>query len=213
MAGELTTTEKQLGRQLAALRSTQDRPSIIGGGMIGDAINFLSARVPIMVIRASVLVFIAYHAWTYYARAQQMVSELAATSAEAIRAETEAQAVNQQLGMTTAQREAKLAELAQMEADAAKATAQAQALNSQMDGQSARLKGLKADLAKATGDRDKAQVLLKAQQNVNERGITIARAQKQAELAKLESEVQKVLAEVQMQMTMYYKYFIAPRWR
>lgn len=196
MASDLTPTERQLGTRLAALRSAAERPNIVGGGLVGETLNFISERLPVLVIRAAALVFVAYHAWGYYAQAQQLVSQVAATNAEAVRDEVEAQALNQKLGMNPAQREAKLAELAQLKADAAKATAEAQALGSQIEGQSARLKGLRAELAEATAKRDKADLELKAQLAMTQRGVNVARAQKQAELAKIEAEIQSQATKV-----------------
>ena len=190
MPDNLTDREKQLALRANRLRVAGHRPVIVGGGLFGDLVNFLTSNVPIWVIRSSLLILIAYHAWLYDGKARQMLAETETADREAIRQETEAKAVRQKLGVETTAAMAKvLADLEKIEADTAKATAEVEAQGHVQDGASARLRILQAEIELAEAERKKAQAELDAQQRLIG-NVPILIRQKRAELETLKAEVQ-----------------------
>jgi hypothetical protein len=189
MANPVTDREKQLALRAHRLWAGGERPIIVGGGLFGDLLNFLTTKVPVWVIRSALLVFIAYHAWLYDAKARQKLAETATANREAVRQETEAQAVRRQLGLGTVAMATVLAELEKIEADKAKATAEVEALGHVEDNATARLRVLQAEIAKAEAERSKAQAELDAQQRLVG-NVPILIRQKRAELEKLQADIQ-----------------------
>ncbi len=189
MSASLTPREKELALKASALRASSERPAIVGGGMLGDILNFTYAHVPIWIVRSALIIFIAYHAWVYAAKARQMAAEVVATNREAVRQETEAEAMRQKLGVGNVAMATVIAELEKIQAERAKADAEVQAQGHIQDGATARLRSLKADIAKAQADLANAEVDFKAKQTQVNKVPAIV-VQKRAELSQLESAVQ-----------------------
>jgi uncharacterized protein (DUF2249 family) len=189
LSSELTDKEKALAGQVAVLQDATARPKIEGGGMVGETLNFISAHVPPALVKIALVVFLGYHAWDYYNRAQQMVAQVESKRAEAMETQAKADGVNAMVdGQSTARNKLK-AELAQLRAAAEIAKANALALGTQVNGGTLRLATIKAELEKTNAEGAKTQAEADAQnQSIN--GIPLAVAQKQAEVDALQSKIQ-----------------------
>lgn len=189
MSNELTDKEKALAGQAAALQDTTARPKIEGGGMLGETLNFVSAHVPPVLVKIALVVFLGYHAWDYYNRAQQFVAQVESKRAEAMEVQAKADGVNAMVdGQSTARNKLR-AELARLRAAAETAKANALALGTQVRGETIRLATIKADFDTTQAEAAKTQAQADAQtQQIN--GIPLSVAQKQAEVDALESKIQ-----------------------
>src|ERR1700733_11964482 len=92
MSEPLTAKESELAGRVHKLLDARKRPMLTGGGMLAETLNFISAHVPPLLIQAALVVFLAYHAWDYFNRAQQMVAQVQAKRAEAEETQAEADA-------------------------------------------------------------------------------------------------------------------------
>jgi hypothetical protein len=189
MSSELTDKEKALAGEVAALQDATARPKIEGGGMLGETLNFISAHVPPALVKIALVVFLGYHAWDYYNRAQQFVAQVESKRAEAMEVQAKADGVNAMVdGQSTARNKLR-AELAQLRAAAETAKANALALGTQVRGETIRLATIKADFDTTQAEAAKTQAQADAQtQRIN--GIPLSVAQKQAEVDALESKIQ-----------------------
>lgn len=190
MAEQKTENETELARRVVALRDRSSRPKISGSGPVIDILNFVSERAPLSLIRLALVVFLAYVAWGYYIRGQQMLSDLKNKEADVIKAQVDADAAKHKVDNETAQRATLKAQLAKVKADVATAEAEAQAAKAQIGGVSARLAGLRAEMELARADGDKAQAEANAQNQIID-GVPLAVAQKRAEIAAATGEVKK----------------------
>ena len=189
MSSELTDKEKALAGEVAALQDATARPKIEGGGMLGETLNFISAHVPPALVKIALVVFLGYHAWDYYNRAQQFVAQVESKRAEAMEVQAKADGVNAMVdGQSTARNKLR-AELAHLRAAAETAKANALALGTQVRGETIRLATIKADFDTTQAEAAKTQAQADAQtQRIN--GIPLSVAQKQAEVDALESKIQ-----------------------
>jgi hypothetical protein len=190
MADEPTDRETALATRIVDLRDKSGRPKVAGSGPVVDTLNFVSARAPLALIRLGLIVFLAYVAWGYYTRAQQMVFDLKSKEAEVTKTQVEADAVRHKVNEETAQRATLKAQIAKIKADAATAEAEAQAAKAEIGGVSARLAGLRAEMELARAEGDKAQAEANAQNQVID-GVPLNVSQKKAEIAVATGEVKK----------------------
>jgi hypothetical protein len=189
VSNELTDKEKALAGQAAALQDTTARPKIEGGGMLGETLNFISAHVPPVLVKIALVVFLGYHAWDYYNRAQQMVAQVESKRAEATETQAKADGVNAMVDGKSTARTKLLADLAQLRAAAETAKANALALGTLVKGETIRLATIKAEVETTNAQSAKTQAEADAQtQLIN--GIPLAVAQKQAEVDALNSKIQ-----------------------
>jgi hypothetical protein len=188
--GELTDTEKELAGKIVKLRGKSGRPKITGGGMVGDLLNAISEHVPTNLVRAALVVFLGYHAWDYYARAQQMVADVEAKNAEARQAEVEADAINQKIGVDSASLAKVKAELTALQAAAQIAEADAKAQAQTIGNGTARLAMLRAEIDAAKNQAASVQAKVDAlRQNIN--GMPLIVAQKKTRLRRRKSPLSK----------------------
>jgi chromosome segregation ATPase len=160
--------------------------------MIGETLNFISAHVPPVLIQAALVVFLGYHAWDYYNRAQQMVAQVESKQAEAVKAQAEADALNKKIGEETVVLATLKAELQKTQADAATAAAEAAAQGASVKGGTVRLATLRAELETTQAEGAKAQAEADAQTQIID-GLPAAVAQKKAEVEKAEAEARAAI--------------------
>jgi hypothetical protein len=187
MQTEPTSKELGLAERANELEDAASRPKIAGGGLLADAINFVTAHVPPKLITAALVVFLAYHAWDYFNRAQQMVAQLEAKRAEAAQVQADADAQNAKIKDESLKLATVRAELAKTQADAATAKAEAAAQGARRSGDTVRLATLTAELAKTQADAAKAQAEADAQTQLIG-GMQLSVLQKQAEVETAEAE-------------------------
>jgi chromosome segregation ATPase len=144
-------------------------------------------HVPPVLIQAALVVFLAYHAWDYFNRAQQMVAQVESKHAEAAQAQAETDAKNTLIKGNTAALATLIAELEKTQADAATAKADAEAQAAKIRGDSVRLATLKAELENTQAESVKAQAEADAQIQIIG-GMPAAVAQKKAEVETAEAE-------------------------
>jgi len=189
VSNELTDKEKALAGQAAVLQDTTARPKIEGGGMLGETLNFISAHVPPVLVKIALVVFLGYHAWDYYNRAQQMVAQVESKRAEAMETQAKADGVNAMVDGNSTARNKLMADLAQLRAAAETAKANALALSTQVRGETIRLATIKAEVETTKAQAAKTQAEADAQtQSIN--GIPLSVAQKRAEVDALQSHIQ-----------------------
>jgi hypothetical protein len=202
VSNELTDKEKALAGRAAALQDTSARPKIEGGGMLGETLNFVSAHVPPVLIKIALVVFLGYHAWDYYNRAQQMVAQVESKRAEATEMQAKADSVNAMVDGQSTSRNKLLADLAQLRAAAETAKANALALGTQVKGETIRLATIKAEVETTKAQAETAQAEADAQnQLIN--GIPLAVAQKQAEVDALQSKIQGQISALRQIIRMF----------
>lgn len=194
---KLTKKEVALAGQLAALHDTSTRPTIAGGGMLGDALNFVSAHVPPMLVKISLLVFLGYHAWSYYNQAQQMVAQVESKQGEAMKAEAEADSLNNRIGADSAEAAKLKAELTRLQADSETAKAEYEAQSTIIGGVPARLATVKAEIEKTQAEASKVQYEVDAlRQQID--GMPMALAQKKSEVEALEAKAQSAVSGIRI---------------
>jgi chromosome segregation ATPase len=198
MKKEPTPKELDLAARVNEFDDAVSRPKIAGGGLLADAINFLTARVPQRLTAAALVVFLSYHAWDYYNRGQQMVAQLEAKRAEAVQTQADADAQNAVINGESVKSATIRAELARVEADAATAKAEAEAQSSIVGEKTARLATLQAELEKTQADAAKARADAAAQ-GTRRNGDTLRFATLTAELAKTEADAARARAEADAQ--------------
>jgi hypothetical protein len=187
MSESLTAKEGELAGRVHRLQDTRKRPMLTGGGILAETLNFISAHVPPRLIQAALVVFLAYHAWDYFNRAQQMVAQVEAKRAEAAQAQAETDAKNNLIKGNTAALATLIADLEKTQAEAATAKAEAEAQAAKIRGDSVRLATLKAELENTQAESVKAQAEADAQLQIIG-GIPVAVAQKKAEVETAEAE-------------------------
>ena len=194
---KLTDKDRALAEKIIKLREASGRPMIEGGGMVGDTLNFVSARVPPALIKVALVVFIGFHAWEYYNRSQQFVAQVESKRAEALEGQVRADAVNKVTAGVTARTATLEAEFEKVKADAATAQAEAEALGAQVKNGSIRLATLKAEIANTQAEADKAQAEADAQTQVID-GMSLAVAQKKADVAQAEEDAKSKVANIRL---------------
>jgi hypothetical protein len=204
VGNELTDKEKALAGQAAALQDTTARPKIEGGGMLGETLNFVSAHVPPVLVKIALVVFLGYHAWDYYNRAQQMVAQVESKRAEAMETQAKADGVNAMVDGKSTARNKLLADLAQLRAAAETAKANALALSTQVRGETIRLATIKAEVETTKAQAAKTQAEADAQtQSIND--VPLSVAQKRAEVDALQSHIQAQISGLRQMIRMYLK--------
>jgi hypothetical protein len=166
MSEPLTAKESELAGRVHRLQDAGKRPTLAGGGMVAETLNSISAHVPPLLIQAALVVFLAYHAWDYFNRAQQMVAQVESKRAEAAQAQAETDAKNTLIKGNTAALATLIAELDKTQADAATAKADAEAQAARIRGDSVRLATLKAELENTQAESVKAQAEADAQTQI-----------------------------------------------
>jgi hypothetical protein len=199
MSTHPASKEDQLADKIAQLSDASNRPRIDNGGFVGDIFNFASARVPVLMIRTAIIIFIVYYAWIDYQRAQQLSSEVGTKTAEAARAEVEADGLTRKFGDDTVQGAKLKAELEKLEADARSAEVDAKAAAQMVDGGPARLRELQAEMEQARAEAAKAEAEVNAQ-NLVISGLPLVVQQKKAEIDSAEAEAQAALNNTRFTM-------------
>ncbi|MHB8267476.1 hypothetical protein [Bradyrhizobium sp.] len=197
MSSELTDKEKALAGQVAALQDAPARPRIQGGGLVGETLNFISAHVPPVLIKIALVVFLGYHAWDYYNRAQQMVAEVESKQGEAAKFKADADAIYNRIGADSAELAKLKAELTRLraEGDTAKADYEAQATI--IDGVPLRLATVKAEIENTSSEASKAQYELDASKQTID-GMPFTVAQKKAEVEALEAKARAAIENMKL---------------
>jgi hypothetical protein len=200
MRNGLTDKERLLAGQVAALHDTTARPRIESGGMVGETLNFIAAHIPPVLVKIALIVFLGYHAWDYFNRAQQMVAQVESKRADATETQAKADSVNTTVdGQTTARAKLK-ADLDKLRADANTARANAQALGTQTKDGTLRLQQIRADVETMQYEAQKADAEQAVQNEVVSGGVTRAVAQRRAEIAALNAENGKMIQQLRARM-------------
>ncbi len=200
MRREPSKRELELAVRVNELDDAAMRPPVGGIGVVGAAVNFLMGRVPRGIVMAALTIFIAYHGWTAFNSAQQLMADLRTKQAEAGQAEAEAVAQTGATGQGTIARANLEAELKRTQAQAAAAKADADAQNAIISGASVRLVTLRAELEKTQAEAQQAKADADAQTQIID-GMTMAVAQEKADVAALEAEAQNETANVRLLMS------------
>jgi chromosome segregation ATPase len=198
MKNQPTPKELDLAGRVHDLDDAASRPKIAGGGLLAEAFNFVTAHVPRRLVAVALVVFLSYHAWDYYNRAQQMVAQLEAKRAEAVQTQTDADAQNAATNGESVRSATIRAELARLEADAATAKAEAEAQSAIVEDKTARLATLQAELEKTQAEAARVRADAAAQ-GARRNGDTLRFATLTAELAKTEADAAKARAEADAQ--------------
>src|ERR1700680_2419581 len=102
MSEQLTEKESELAGRVHKLQDASKRPTLTGGGMVAETLNFISAHAPPVLIQAALVVFLSYHAWDYFHRAHRMVTQWESKRAEPAQAQAETDAKNNLIKGNTA---------------------------------------------------------------------------------------------------------------
>jgi chromosome segregation ATPase len=200
MMSKLTEKEMALAGRVIALQDTSARPRINGGGMMGETLNFISARVPPTLVQIALVVFLGYHAWDYYSRAQQMVAEVESKQGEAEKFKADADAINNRIGADSAALAGLKADLKRLQAEGETAKAESEAQAKLINGVPLRLATVRAEIETLKFEGQKAQEVADAQNETVSGGITRAVAQRSAEIAALNAENRKLIQTLRGQM-------------
>ena len=195
MSDELEDKKKELAATIGKRRAAADRPNIKGGGMVGEVLNAISDHIPPRFVQLGLVVFLGYHAWDYYARAQQMVADVQTKNAEAREAEVEADAINQKMGLDSAAVAKMKAELTQLQAAAQLAEADAKSQAQKIGDGTARLAMLRAEISAARNEAIKIQATVDGlKQTINGMSLNVAQKKNEIEAAEINIE-QKIWIE------------------
>lgn len=192
MSGQPTEREILLAAGIKELEATAAKPVITGGGWLGEVLNFISARVPRVLITTTIVVFLGVKSWDYYNLAQQMVADLEAKRGDVMRASAEAGAQNTMTGDGSMRFATLTAQLAKTEAEAKVAKAEAEAQMHMVGDASMRLATLQAELEKTEAEALQAKTEANALNQMVER-MPLAVGQKQAEVEDAEAKVRAEL--------------------
>lgn len=202
MKDDPTEKEMELAKHIGKLEGAASRPKITGGGLLTEALNFVSAHVPTRLTTAAIVIFLGYHAWDYFQRAQQMVAALEAKRAEAAAAIVEADAQNKRIGNDSMRLATLKAELEKVQADAEAAKADADAQNKRIGDGSMRLATLKAELEKTQAESVQAKAEADALNQIVD-GIPLAVAQKKAEVETAEADANSLIQSFRMTLRVF----------
>src|SRR5271167_3744993 len=114
MADEPNAREIALATRVVSQRNTTARPRLSGSGPVFDTLNFIGERAPLTLVRLALVVFLAYVAWGYYIRAQQMFADVEGKDATATQTQVKADSVNKKVNDETAQLATVKAQLAKV---------------------------------------------------------------------------------------------------
>jgi len=189
MSDDLTGRESALAEKIDKLADEAARPQIEGGGWLGDALNFVAAKAPVLIIRAALIVFIGYEAFAYYAKAQQQVAALTDKRAEVVSVATEAKATRTKIGADSTELARLKAELAKLQSDAVTADADARAQAQRIGDGTARLASIRAEIETARSEAARLQAEVDAQnQNVAGLPLIVSKKRNEVEAAETATE-------------------------
>lgn len=198
MPDDLTNAEKELASRVGKLRDAAARPQVDGLGMLGDGLNFLSAHVPLQLIRWALVVALGFYAWDSFNRSQQVVAILETKRGEAGKLEAEAAAINTKIGGDSAELAKLKAELEQLQAEGKTAKADYEANATIINGVPARLATIRAEIVKTENDAKTAQADYEANATIIS-GVPARLATVRAEIDTTREEARKAEYEVDAQ--------------
>ena len=197
MGQEPTQDEVDLAKRINDLEGKAARPVIAGEGAVVAALNFINSLVPKWLITTTIAVFLAFHAWDYYNKAQQVAAQTQAVEAEAAQVSVDAAAQGEIIDSESLRAKTLEAELAKTQAEAAQTRAEADALNKKIGDGSLRLQTVEAELAKTQAEAATAKAEADAQSQLLE-GLPVRVQQLQAEVIKAEADARS--AEINAQV-------------
>jgi len=200
---QLSEKEIALAGRVIALQDSSTRPRINGGGMMGETLNFISGRVPPALVKIALVVFLGYHAWDYYNRAQQLVAEVESKQGEAEKIKADADAINNRIGADSAALASLKAELKRLQAEGETARADSEGQAKLINGVPLRLATVRAEIETLKFEGQKAQEVADAQNEIVSGGVTRAVAQRSAEIAAVNAESRKLIQTLQMRMKVW----------
>jgi chromosome segregation ATPase len=198
MSDNLTNAEKKLATRVGNLRDAAARPQVDGLGMLGDALNFIGARVPLQLIRWALVIVLGFYAWDCFTRAQQAVAILETKRGEAGKLEADALAINSRIGGDSAELAKLKAELEQLQADARTTKADYEANATIINGAPARLATIRAEIEKIQNDAKIAQADYEANATIIS-GVPARLATMRAEIDTAREEARKADYELDAQ--------------
>lgn len=190
MSDDITGREKELAGKIDRLKDQAARPQIEGGGWLGDALNFVATKAPVLLIRLALLVFVAYEAFAYYSKAQEQAAALTEKRAQVTQVDADAAAVRTKIGGDTAELARLKAELVKLQSDSITADADARAQAQRMGEGTARLASIRAEIETAQNEATRLRAEVDAQ-NQNIAGLPLIVSKKRNDVEAAETAVEQ----------------------